>query len=245
MNSIVDLNSANEVLPVINTNTVVQKLLFPDTSINSEEGLYYHSPPTSGANLRRKCYYMESGDVLHFDSYFNAFPLYAYDLDSRHTLSLRLRGVGDCTIFAYKAFLGKSWELFQRTNVSFGADEEVLIPLKSGEHEKCLIYFSVVAETMVELSEADYLISGPQRNQASITAVITTFQRDEAVQSTARRLQDYVSQNKDLESNFNLLVIDNGGDTDTIPFDRGRVIKKQKLWRCRWIYAWSTGSKRQ
>ncbi|OKL42286.1 hypothetical protein A3843_00940 [Pseudovibrio exalbescens] len=165
--------------------------------------------------------------MLGFDSYFNAFPLYAYDLDERHSISLRIRGRGRGTLIAYKAYVDKSWELIQRTKFSLEDKQDETIKLDTTKHDRSLIYISLTAETDLTIYEADYFITGPQRNKASISAVITTFKRDEAVQSTSRRLQDYLIQNKDLEADFKLLVVDNGGDTDSIPFSSGKVIKNK------------------
>ena len=227
MNSLVDVSGPVNALLEIREDTIAQRLLFPDQSINSEVDLYYHSPPTSGMDYERGHYFVKQYDLLQFDSYFNAFPLYAFDIDAHHTLSLRLKGRGKCTLLAYKAYLNESWELIQKTRISLNSESEAVFPLYSGEGDNSLIYFGIVAETDVELDEADYIISGPRRNKASITGVITTYKRDEAVQKTAKRLQDYFSLSSDLKSDFNLVVVDNGGDTDTIPFEKGQVIKNK------------------
>ena len=85
----------------------------------------------------------------------------------------------------------------------------------------------VYAKTEVTVVSADYIIEGPVLNDATITGVITTFKRDDAVQSTSDRLGVYFQENEDIADLFQLLVIDNGGDTDEISFSRGRVIKNK------------------
>ncbi|WP_310618781.1 glycosyltransferase [Flexibacterium corallicola] len=209
--------------------TIAQRLVFPDDHINGEADLYYHFSQNSRTGFKGNFYFVASGGSIHFNSYFNSFPLYAFDLDTRHLLSLSLQGTGDCTVFVYRADLNKTAVLIQRARVSLQEGHSQPVPLELDDFDNCLIYFSVVAETDVKLIQADYVVLGPPCNDVSLTAVITTFKQDEAVQSTGHRLQDYMLKNKDLRNDFNLLVVDNGGATDAVSFDQSHVIKNRNF----------------
>ncbi|WP_319568281.1 glycosyltransferase family 2 protein [Cohaesibacter marisflavi] len=208
------------------TEFVAQKLLAPDPSVNSEVDLFYHCEGQAGYDTNLGTYYCFKESSLIFDGYYNVFPLHCYDVSSDHKLKIRIKIKGEGILRMYMAKKEASWE--QLIHTLFDYDEletvEFDLPLLDGIG---LLFMQVYAKTEVTVVSADYIIEGPVLNDATITGVITTFKRDDAVQSTSDRLDAYFQENEDIADLFQLLVIDNGGDTDEISFSRGRVIKNK------------------
>ncbi|WP_321447019.1 hypothetical protein [uncultured Cohaesibacter sp.] len=208
------------------TEFVAQQLLAPDPKINSEVDLFYHIDGQAGYDTELGTYYCFKESSLLFDGFFNAFPLHCYDLGPDHKLKIRIKIKGEGILRMYLAKNEASWE--QLIHTLFNHDEletvEFDLPLLDGAG---LLFLQVYAKTEVTVVSADYIIEGPVLNDATITGVITTFKRDDAVQSTSDRLDAYFQENGDIADLFQLLVIDNGGDTDEISFSRGRVIKNK------------------
>ena len=205
---------------------VAQKLLSPDPTVNSEVDLFYHSDGHAGFDTETGTYYCFKESSLTFDGYYNIFPLYCYELGAEHKVKIRIKLKGEGILRIYMAKYEASWSQLVHTLFDH-EDVETLefdLPLldKSG-----VLYFQVYAKSEITVVSADYVIEGPTYNDASITGVITTFKRDAAVQDTCNRLEKYFKENPDLSSCFQLLVVDNGGDTDEIGFSHGRVIKNK------------------
>ena len=205
---------------------VAQKLLSPDPTVNSEVDLFYHSDGHAGYNTQDGTFYCLKESSLLFDSFFNAFPVYSYDLGPEHKVKMRITIKGEGILRVYMARNEASWEQLIHSLFECKSLEtiEFDLPLLKGDG---LIYFQIYAKSDVTLVSGEYVIQGPVLNNASITGVITTFKRDAAVQATGKRLEKYFDENQDIASLFQLLVIDNGGDTDDIEYSRGRVIKNK------------------
>ncbi len=208
------------------TEFVAQKLLAPNPKINSEVDLFYHIDGQAGYDTQQGSYYCFKESTIVFDSFFNAFPLHCYDLGPKHKLKIRIRIQGKGVVRLYLARNESSWEQLIHTLLDHKECETVEFELpKLGDSG--LVFLQVYAKTEVKIVSADYIIEGPVLNDATVTGVITTFKRDAAVQDTCDRLETYFSENKDIADLFQLLVVDNGGDTDEVGFSRGRVIKNK------------------
>ncbi|MGP9664701.1 hypothetical protein ACT3TY_08755 [Halomonas sp. AOP22-C1-8] len=207
---------------------IVQRLVLPEPGINSEYPLFFHGGKGgTGFDTLKKAYFVHCGATISFDSYFNSFPAHLYDFDN-HNVDIVIKASGSFIIQIVMARHGRSWEqLYQsRIELGEGGTESIRLPemLLDG-----LIYVEVIAVTDTYVYEVDYSVVGQTHQDVSLTAVITTFKRNDAVQSTGHRMQAYFDANSDLLEKFQLLVIDNGGDTDTIPFEKSKVIKNRNL----------------
>nr|WP_321459037.1 hypothetical protein [uncultured Cohaesibacter sp.] len=226
MDESICISEINSNLDVVSEEFIAQRLLAPDPKVNSEVDLFYHSEGHAGYDTQKGTYYCFKDGVLTFNSYFNSFPLYCYDLGADHKLRLRIKLKGHGVLRVYMARSEASWDqlihnLFELDDLGYLDYELPLLDAKG------LLFFEIESESEIILEAADYIIEGPILNDATITGVITTFKRNEAVQSTCNRLEAYFSENEDIAPLFQLLVIDNGGDTDEIGFSRGRVIKNK------------------
>ena len=208
------------------TEFVAQRLLAPDPKINSEVELFYHSRGQSGYDSQQRAYYCFKEGSLIFDSFFNSFPLHCYDLGPDHKLKIRIKIKGKGILRMYMAKNEASWEQLIHTLFDHEDRQTVEFELPILE-ETGLLFLQIYAKSDVTLVSADYIIEGPVLNDATVTGVITTFKRDAAVQDSCNRLEAYFRENEDIADMFQLLVIDNGGDTDKINFSRGRVIKNK------------------
>ena len=208
--------------------SLVQRLVMPDPGVNSEYLLFFHHEGgLAGYDTRQQAYFAQRGALIRFDSYFNAFPAHLYDLDS-HNVAVEVKATGKFSIKIVMARRGRSWEHLYQSKIELCEGESESIRLPNIELDG-LIYVEIVALDDVLIHEVDYYILGLPHQDVSLTGVITTFKRNDAVQRTGRRLQAYFEANPDLLPRFQLLVIDNGGDTDTISFTKGRVIKNRNL----------------
>ena len=204
---------------------VAQRLIAPDPVINSEPDLFFHRTGLAGYNGSAGNFYAIKDAEIRFDSYFNAFPAYLFNLQPSNHVEVRINAKGKCILEFVLVRQGKSWEyLVHMILDADGTTQTVTLPDVSLEG---LVYARFIAIEDLTIHSIDYVVNGPVRNDVKLTGVITTFKRDAAVQKTALRLQHYFDANPDLRDDFNLLVIDNGGDTDSIRFDRGRVIKNK------------------
>nr|VFJ60514.1 MAG: Glycosyltransferase like family 2 [Candidatus Kentron sp. DK] len=204
---------------------IAQKLLAPDPYINSEGALFYHCAGNSGYDSVRRHYYVEKGGKLVFDSYFNCFPLHLYDLTDEHSLEVRIKAKGKSIFSAGQAHWQKSGDMLIETHIDFSnEDEQLSVPIPLME-ESGVIFLEFTAREPLEIYDVEFVIIGPRRREVSVCAVITTYKRDREVQNTAKRLEAYFSRNADIAPLFRLIVVDNGGETDTVPFSAARVIK--------------------
>ena len=202
---------------------VAQRLIAPDAVINCEPDLFYHRLGLAGYDEAAGNFYAFRGAEIRFDSYFNAFPAYAFDLQPSNRLEVHVEAQGKCIFELVLVRQNKSWQhIYHRVFDADGTTKIVEVPQIPLEG---LIYARFVAVDDMTIRSIDYVVTGPVRSRVKMTGVITTFRRNEAVQRTSRRLEDYFAANVDLCDDFNLLVIDNGGDTDSIGFSNGQVIK--------------------
>lgn len=203
---------------------LVQRLMRPDAEINSESLLFFRAEGAAYYDSYASAYAAEKGASLSFDTYFNGFALDQFDVPLGTKLRITVVGTGRAIVYVHLAQLSRSDEtlLTRKVDLSLGepVSLEVPIPDITG-----LLYLKFEVLTDVEIKEIDYELCAPVKQEATIVAVITTFKRNDAVQATARRLGAYFKQNPDLENKFRLLIVDNGGETDSVPIEGARVIK--------------------
>lgn len=222
--NMLELQSAQEI-----DTTIVQRLVMPEPGINTEYPLFFHHEGGhAGFNSQLQAYFAQRGALIRFDSYFNAFPAHLYDLDQDHRVAVQVNATGKFFIQIVMARHGRSWERLYQAKVELSEGQTESIQLPEIEMDG-LIYVEIVALRDTLIYGIDYQIQGKRHQDVSLTAVITTFKRNDAVQRTGSRMQTYFDANIDLLPRFQLLVIDNGGDTDSIPFAKGRVIKNRNL----------------
>ncbi|MGF0540583.1 hypothetical protein ACQQ2Q_21520 [Agrobacterium sp. ES01] len=202
---------------------LVHRLIRPDPQINREQNLFYHVVGIAGYSELEDKYFVTSGGELSFDSYFNSFPLNAYDLSGDLELELRVRIRGRCCVQVIQAEYGKVDKKLAEVALE-GVDADAFIPI-SPTSSNALLFVRVSSDETVIIDDLDYLISGGGPNSVSLRAVITTFKRNDAVQATCLKLQQYFSTNVDLKDAFRLFVVDNGGETKSVPFSQGEVIQ--------------------
>lgn len=207
---------------------IVQRLLKPDPGINSEYPLFFHhGDGYAGFDNLKDGYFVQRGAWLRFDSYFNSFPAHLYHLQDRR-LGLNIKATGEFFLLVVMARHERSWEHLYHAKLQMREGDTQYIEFPENALDG-LVYVEVIALRETVIYEMDYLVTGAPSQDAGLTAVITTFKRNDAIQSTCRRLQTYFNRNQDLLDKFTLLVIDNGGETDSIPFTKGRVIKNRNL----------------
>ena len=202
---------------------VAQRLITPDPVINCEQDLFYHRQGLAGYDEAISSFYALRGAEIKFDSYFNAFPAYAFDLQPSNRLEVHVKAQGKCIFELVLVRPNKSWQHILHTILEADGTTKIVevpqVPLEG------LIYARFVAVDDLSIKSIDYIVIGPMRNKVKMTGVITTFKRNDAVQKTSKRLEDYFTVNPDLRDDFDLLVIDNGGETNSIGFAQGQVIK--------------------
>ncbi|WP_075292767.1 glycosyltransferase [Pararhizobium arenae] len=228
MNEITPIQTKDlQSLQVVET-SLVQRLLTPEPGINSEYPLFYHhGDGQAGYDTLRKAYFVQRGARISFNSYFNAFPAHLYDLKDRE-VTVEIRATGEFYLQFVMARHGRSWEHLYNSKVELGEGESEFVRLPTLPFDG-LVYAEIIAVRDTVIHGIDYNIVGKPNKDVTLTAVITTFKRNDAVQTTGKRIQAYFDANPDLLPRFQLLVIDNGGDTDSIPFSKGRVIKNKNL----------------
>lgn len=204
---------------------IVQRLITPDPAVNSEPDLFFHRDGDAGYDSQNGRFYALKTAEIRFDSYFNVFPARFFDLQPGNRVELHIKAEGKCILEVMLARHHKSWE--NLVHMIFDADGETQIIELPDAPLTGLIYTRFIAIDDLTIQSIDYVVTGPERNTVNLTGIITTFKRDAAVQSTSARLQAYFDGNPDLLDHFNLLVIDNGGETDSIGFSGGRVIKNR------------------
>src|SRR5690606_24845888 len=140
-------------------------------------------------------------------------------------MQVHVKATGRCILELILVRHGKSGDKLVHVILDAQGDTKVIelpdMPLEG------LVYARFVAVGDLTIEAVDYVVTGPVRNDVKLTSVITTFRRDDAVQKTSARLQRYFDRNPDILPDFDLLVIDNGGETDSIGFPKGRIIKNK------------------
>jgi galactofuranosylgalactofuranosylrhamnosyl-N-acetylglucosaminyl-diphospho-decaprenol beta-1,5/1,6-galactofuranosyltransferase len=227
MNKAVATPDYNDVTPAVLEETCVQRLVYPDPAVNSEDALFFHHEGKAGFDSGARAYFALEGAEISFDSYFNAFPAHLFELEGNEVI-VEVEGEGSVIAEFNLARQGRSWERLSRTRLQLVAGQPQRLRLPKVALDG-LVFSSIYAVDDVLLREINYVVVGARRRDVSLTGVITTFKRDDAVQRTAERLQRYFDDNSDLKDLFSLLVIDNGGETDAVPFANGEVLKNPNL----------------
>lgn len=204
----------------------VQRLVSPDPAVNTEKALFYHSSGSAGYDTVRHAYFVMHGSKLSFDSYFNAFPAHLFNLQGRR-LKIEIRGRGEIVAEVTLARHGRSWDSLVSTRLNL-TEESTSIEIPAVPLDG-VIYLSARGVTDAVITDIDYKIVGACDRPVAVTAVITTFKRDAAVQRTAKRLKEYLATNEDIRDIFSLIVVDNGGDTKSLPPGAGEVISSPNL----------------
>lgn len=209
---------------------LVQRLLAPEPGINTQPRLFHRGVGGAGWDSAERGYYVRPDARLRFDSWFNAFPASGYDLEPDDRVVLRLRGRGAGLLRIGMTRLGRDDEMLVSRSFDLRAGETLEVELPR-LIDPGLVHFRIVARRAVILREADWLVRAPASRfrDVHVAAVITTFRRDAEVQASCARLDAYMKANPDVAERFSLTVVDNGGDTDTVPFEGGRVIKNRNL----------------
>lgn len=207
--------------------TRVQRLVRPDLSINTEEELFFHAEGSAGFDTQTGDYFVLAGAELSYASYFNAFPAHLYELEDRR-VEIEIFGEGEIIAKVMIARHGKGSDQLVSTRLKLTGDRPTVVALPDTSLDG-VVSLWIRATTDSVISEVDYKILGNPHRNVTLTAVITTFKRDAAVQRTGIRLRDYFAQNEDLSDLFSLLVIDNGGATNSIAFNNAQIIKNPNL----------------
>ncbi|MGM0584891.1 MAG: glycosyltransferase [Pseudomonadota bacterium] len=210
------------------TEILAQRLLRPDPRLNSVDRLFFEGSRRAGWDSGRGLFFALPDARLKFRSWFNAFQASAFDLDPEDRVVLRLEAKGDFILRVLYARPGREEETLFEGRLQAEPGAPVEIPLPPTERPGVL-HMRLDAITEVELREADWLIRGPRAEPVRVEAVITTFRRDAALQTTCRRLRAYLEANPDLAPHFGLTVVDNGGETQSVPFPGARLIRNRNL----------------
>lgn len=207
---------------------VVQRLLGPDRAINLQRELFFSARGAAGWDARRETWVAAAGAPLRFSAYFNALDLGALAPSGEDVLVLELEGEGEALVeMVHAPAPGRRESLTGgRVRLVPGAPVRLELPAPP---DRGLMHLELSALEHTELRRADWSLRSDHFRPVRIAAVITTFRRDAAVQATAARLRDWLEANPDMAGALELWIIDNGGDTDAVPFPGARVVRNRNL----------------
>lgn len=216
------------------TFTSLQELIWPEQSLSADRRLYVRLTGEAGFDETLGQVAFSAGDTLGFDTYFNQFNLAKWvkhcDLSD---LSLALWGDGQVEL-SIEALWHKAAPvtLFQGpVALSEGALARIDVtgPLADTlRGAPAVLVFRISAQSGGYLSNAAWQTRQAPRRQPDLALSITTFRREQAVQASVRRFEDFMTRSP-LAAHLHLIVVDNGQSAGIEASDHVTPIANENL----------------
>lgn len=187
-------------------------MLWPEPGISTERNLYFRLTGTAGFSASNRDIRFGAGGAVSFDTAFNLFNFGKWqqgaDLDD---LSLSLTGAGQFELTVTQTADRRSRERIVNEIIELQPGQPLIVDLSGALVPALggLLVFSLRSFGDGHLSDMAWQTRQAPRRQPQIALSITTFRREEAVQTSVRRFEDYI-RTSPLASFLHLQVVDNG-----------------------------------
>lgn len=201
----------------------ISNVIFPTPSICMEEELYFRAPPTVWYDYDKKRLKFNKTDRIAFDTYFNSFSIGKWksltDIEDLH-LYVKLKGEALLKIYHIDEH-----HIVHLKNIILAKEKEVSIKIDS-KISNGLVYFELVGQSECELIEASWRTTTKPKREIKLGLSITTFNREDAVKSSSKRIVDFLHQT-DIDAH--LVVVDNGKNVKLEEDEKLTLIPNENL----------------
>lgn len=191
----------------------LQTLIHTEQGISTERELYLRLEGAAGFSESTGEVVLGSGGRVSFDTWFNFFNIGKWrrwcDIDDLH---LKLRGQGKLEVRVVIAYPAHSWDIAKNEILELQPSSPVRLDLSdiSPANDKAIIWFELRAlEDNCRLEAAEWQTRREPIRIPDLMLSITTFRREEAVQATVKRFEDYLPKSA-LRDHLHVCVVDNG-----------------------------------
>ncbi|UWQ35159.1 hypothetical protein K3555_21600 (plasmid) [Leisingera sp. M527] len=191
----------------------LQNFITPEPGICTEQALYCHVQGPAGFSQSTGQYTLSRGACARFDTYFNLFSLGKWNSGCAFdTLFAELTGSGKAEIKITLAQPNRSWEVVYCDIVELAEDTPYQIDLSefAGPGIEGVLYAEVLAlGDEVTLTGGRFATAAVPDSLPQLAVSITTFQREQEVQTTVARLEGFLEEFEH-SANIHVQVVDNG-----------------------------------
>lgn len=209
----------------------LQELVFPKDEIKAPEDMYFRRvgemseacPVNHGVKI-------PIGATISFDTFFNGFSVKPWKDNCRlESLSLAIGGKGNVTlrIGLHSPKADQIW-LDEQNLVLSEKPTEISLPFWSTVTDG-ILFFSVTANTDVEMSEGYYFTRDTPTSEVKLGIVITHFNRKHYVLPAMKRISNELLADPDLSGRVDLIVVDNSQNIEPSEAARATVIPSKNL----------------
>jgi len=182
-------------------------IIYPDFSICNKDRMYFKVKDNfSIFSYSEERLYINKGGHVNFDTYFNAFSLEKWQLNTSIKdlyLCLKIKGKVQCSIFQFDENHNEE-KVVVTEILSNDVYSEIEIPsLKTSG----IIYFKLQAFEDCELLSGFWGTKTEALNKVKLGLSITTYNRIEDVKITANRILSFLNKG---EIDAKLIIVDNG-----------------------------------
>ncbi len=207
----------------------IQTMIWPDASLNSEPALYLRELDVPNRGLPDGHIEIAPGNTVGFDTYFNLFSLEKWQRSCGLTdLHLSLDGAGAVTVIIGRDSPGPTRKILSEKRITLPArlDLSEMAARCSGPG---VIWFVLRAGRRgCRFDDAAWQTRQAPKRMPNLTLAVTTFRREEAVQSTAARFSAFANAS-DLAPYLHMVVVDNGHTAHVQPSDHITPIQNENL----------------
>lgn len=195
--------------------TTLQGLIFPDAQLETDPLLYLYAPTIDGGAYNSLA--LATGQTARFNTYFNLFNLGKWQVNcALSDLHLTLWGQGTVDLSVLHAGVDQASCTLVRQTLTLtntGIVTPVPLPRVSAPG---ILWFTLQATGPVVLANAAWQTQQTPLRSPNLTLVITTFKREEAVQKSVARFEDFITTSE-LADHLHLVVVDNGQSAGIVP----------------------------
>ena len=209
----------------------LQHIVFPEQNICTEQDLYFHLTGLAALRGADNTIHMRTGDMLLFDTYFNALSIGKWHSNCRlDDLWLNIRGKGRFELLVWHAIPDRSWEKICADIIELSPDSSARVDLSHYAENATtgVIFFELRALSRGYFSGGEFQTSTEPETLPKLAVSITTFKREEAVINTAKRLQSFL-QDFEFKENIHIFMVDNGQSVEVPKADNLTYIPNDNL----------------
>jgi len=181
-------------------------VIFPTPNVCMDSNLYYKTNEAAWYCYDRGKLIIKKGSTVTFDTYFNSFSIgkwRKFTVVEDLKLVLDISGKVRCKLIHFRSIYSK--ENLGEFIIGGKGPEEIEVDTL---YDDGILYFVLEALEDSEVKEVYWGTNTPPVNRIRLGISITTFNRQQAVHNSSRRILNFLHEVKDV--NAHLVVVDNG-----------------------------------
>lgn len=190
----------------------LQVLAWPEIGLNTERDLYCRLDGGAALSMEARKLVFIPGGTARFNTYHNLFNIGKWHkYCALNDISLSLYGSGTFELVVHLLYPDHSSERLHNEVITLeeGAEQSFALQADQGFRNRGLLFFELHALSEGYLQDAQWHTDQSPQRVPELMLSITTFRREEAVQSTVDRFERFIGTSP-LKDHIHLTVVDNG-----------------------------------